>query len=79
MLKKYSIDCLLNYNNNVLCDELEKYKDCNPVDINTIPTEAEKKRQCPMSCDFEKCGYRCYSTRIYYNEKLGIYESSKSN
>lgn len=80
MLNINSIDCLLNYNNNVSITDIRKCKTCNEIPLDREFTFEEKKTQCIEDCEFMKCGYKCNtnSSEVYYDQKTGLYERLKS-
>jgi superfamily II DNA or RNA helicase len=72
-LKEVAIDCPLNYNGNIIKDEVEKNKDCIPVNQETI----NSKNLCPVNCDFNKCNYICNDNSLnlkYYDKDRKIYK-----
>jgi superfamily II DNA or RNA helicase len=56
-LKEIAIDCPLNYNVNVLPNEIEENKNC--VSIANITNNTDKKTICPEKCNFTNCLYKC--------------------
>lgn len=75
IIKKISIDCPLNYNGNILKEEVEKYKDCIPIEEWLKMSEAQRKGKtlCPAVCNFDKCMYKCYDNN-YYDEVAKEYK-----
>jgi hypothetical protein len=73
ILKECSIDCPLNYNGNIIAEEVEKYKNC------VKPLESDgSKIKCPVECDFQNCRYVCYDNKLnldYYDKNTNIYKS----
>ena len=72
ILIEISIDCPLNHNANIFPEEVEKYNNC--IEIrdyqNLSKTQKEKALLCPVSCQFQKCDYKCSSTLLnkkYYH------------
>ena len=77
LLKEASIDCPLNYHGNIFPEEVEKYKNClTPLEYGKLTNE-EKKHVilCPASCDFQKCAYKCYDTKL----NSQFYDSTNNN
>ena len=68
-LKEIAIDCPNNYNGNIFTDEIKKYKNC------------EKNKNCPASCDFKSCNYKCDEQSIdeYWDNVNKEYISLKKN
>lgn len=75
ILKEISIDCPLNYSGNVFPEEIEKYKNCIPIDevLNKSLEERKKLQICPAQCDFTKCHFECFDKKL----NLKYYDSSK--
>lgn len=66
IIKETAIDCALNYNGNISIDEIDKYKNC----------ENDGEYQCPASCDYMNCEFKCYGTKLnakFYDPDRKIY------
>ena len=64
-LKEVSIDCPINYNGNVLPEEVTKYQNCNGI------------KECPAKCDFTTCNYLCDDKTLnlkYYDRTTNLYK-----
>jgi superfamily II DNA or RNA helicase len=64
-LKEVSIDCPINYNGNVLPEEVKKFENCNGI------------KECPVKCDFTKCNYLCEDKSLnlkYYDRTTKLYK-----
>ena len=64
-LKEVSIDCPINYNGNVLPEEVKKFENCNGI------------KECPVRCDFTKCNYLCEDKSLnlkYYDRTTNLYK-----
>lgn len=64
-LKEVSIDCPINYNGNILPEEVNQYKNCNGI------------KECPVKCDFTKCNYLCEDKSLnlkYYDRTTLLYK-----
>jgi hypothetical protein len=64
-LKEVSIDCPINYNGNVLPEEVKKFENCNGI------------KECPAKCDFTKCNYLCEDKSLnlkYYDRTTKLYK-----
>jgi hypothetical protein len=69
-IKEVAIDCPLNYNGNLLKDEINEYKNC----------EKEGEYKCPASCDYMSCEFKCYNSKLnaqFYDTDRGIYKKIK--
>jgi len=78
IIKEAAIDCPLNYNGNIFPEEIIKYKDClYPAEYNKLSIEEKKKKMlCPVSCDFQKCIYKCFNSQLnnlYYDNQNNNY------
>lgn len=65
IIKTTAIDCPLNYNGNISVDDIEKHKDC------------EKNKNCPASCDYMSCEFKCENIKLnkkYYDPDRKIYK-----
>jgi len=71
ILREIAIDCPLLYHSNNFPEELEKYKECYPVN-----EENKKKglKLCPAICDFQSCETKCYDKSLPYNKKQGTFD-----
>lgn len=70
-LKEVAVDCPLNYNGNIIKEEVETNKNC------IIPDGKSNKNICPISCDFNKCDYICNDKTLnfkYYDKDRKIYK-----
>jgi len=68
LIKEIAIDCPHNINGNIFKEEVEKYKNC----------EKEGSFQCPVSCDFMNCEYKCANEKLntkYYDPSRKIYKT----
>lgn len=81
ILKENAIDCGLNRSGNIFAEELEKYKDCIPLDDpNAKNTDPDKL--CPQLCDFTHCNFVCASKRLnekYFNPDTNSYRPLKKS
>jgi hypothetical protein len=82
LLKENSIDCALNYNANIIDDEIDKYKDCiKPLEYKEMSEETKKKHiQCPLNCDFQNCIYKCNDNELnlkFYDNSSNMYKNIK--
>jgi hypothetical protein len=67
-LKEVAIDCPINYNGNVLPEEVKKFENCNGI------------KECPVRCDFTKCNYLCEDKSLnlkYYDNTTKLYKTIK--
>ena len=67
-LKEVAIDCPINYNGNVLPEEVKKFENCNSI------------KECPVRCDFTKCNYLCEDKSLnlkYYDNTTKLYKTIK--
>jgi len=67
-LKEVAIDCPINYNGNVLPEEVKKFQNCNGI------------KECPVRCDFTKCNYLCEDKSLnlkYYDNTTKLYKIIK--
>ena len=72
ILQEVAIDCPLNRNVNVFKEETEKYKNCNPLDMNN----KNQKNVCPAECNFMSCEMKCSGEKLnslYWDDKNKIY------
>lgn len=70
IIKEIAIDCPLNVYGNMFKDEIEKNKDC------------KDEKDCPQSCDFTKCYYKCDNKILnfeYYDSERKIYKKLTKN
>lgn len=75
-LKEVSIDCPLNYENNIFKEEIEQYKDCLPVEN----VSEYQPNICPSFCEYDKCEYICENKILnnkYYDPSRKIYKKLK--
>ncbi|AYV79674.1 MAG: SNF2-like helicase, partial [Faunusvirus sp.] len=71
-LKEIAIDCPINYHGNIFPEEVEKFKNCAPVNDGN-----EKTQKCPELCDFTKCEFKCGDKKLnfdYYDKSRSIYK-----
>jgi hypothetical protein len=64
-LKEIAIDCPINYNGNILPEEVKKFEKCNGI------------KECPSKCDFTKCSYLCDDKVLnlkYYDNTTNLYK-----
>jgi hypothetical protein len=64
-LKEIAIDCPINYNGNILPEEVKKFDKCNGI------------KECPANCDFTKCSYLCDDKVLnlkYYDNTTNLYK-----
>ena len=71
-MKEVAIDCPLNYNGNVLKDELVQHKDCR------VPGDNANKegKLCPATCDYMQCNYVCADKSLelkHYDRTTQLY------
>jgi superfamily II DNA or RNA helicase len=85
-MKEIAFDCPLNFNANIFPEEIEKYKNCTPVNLDQLNisnnTENIQNIQCPALCDFTNCEYKCDDPIInvkYYDPNRKIYKQLKKN
>ena len=67
-LKEVAIDCPINYNGNILPEEVKKFENCNGI------------KECPVRCDFTKCNYLCEDKSLnlkYYDNTTKLYKTIK--
>jgi len=72
LLKEIAIDCPLNRHGNLFEEELEKFKDCTPIES----TKSPGKTMCPAICDYTKCNFRCSSSelnKLYFDDGSNDY------
>jgi myosin heavy subunit len=84
LMKEVSIDCPLNYNGNIIKDEVDEYKDCiEPNEYEKLDIEQKKhSKQCPLKCDFKECAYLCYDKKLnlkYYDRTTKLYKKITKN
>jgi len=84
LMKEVSIDCPLNYNGNIIKDEVDEYKDCvEPNEYEKLNIEQKKhSKQCPLKCDFKECAYLCYDKKLnlkYYDRTTKLYKKITKN
>ena len=85
VLKETALDCPLLYNGNIFPEELDKYKDCIPIDdyIKLDVKERKGKILCPEICNYDKCMYKCIDNRDnkdldnLYDDKKLTYNKNK--
>lgn len=78
VMKENSIDCPLNYNNNVFKKEVKENEKCQPIKIDT----KEKENLCPSICDYEKCDFKCNDDLLnnkYYDPDRVLYKNLSKN
>jgi superfamily II DNA or RNA helicase len=80
LMKENAIDCALNYNANIIEEEVEKYNKCiKPQEYNEMsPKSREKHIQCPLNCDFQDCTYKCNDNELnlkYYDKNSKLYKN----
>jgi len=80
LLKIVSIDCPINHATNQDFDDINEFKDCKNINellrLDTI-TDRDKKKLCPISCEFENCRFKCYDEALnlqYYDSERSIYK-----
>lgn len=69
-LKEISIDCPINYNGNVLPEEVKQYENCDGI-------KQSNNKACPVKCDFTKCNYTCDDKSLnlkYYDRTTNLYK-----
>lgn len=78
LMKESSIDCALNYNASIFENEIQEYQDCiSPLEyINLSKDDKQRFKQCPLTCDFKECIYKCYNKKLnlkYYDSTTRLY------
>ena len=77
-LKEVAFDCPINYHGNIFPEEIENYHDCVSADelVKMTPEQRAKAKICPSQCDFKKCTFKCFDSKLnlkYYDGNKGIY------
>lgn len=71
-IKEVAIDCPLNYNGNVLKEELGEYENCR------TPGASGEGKLCPAACDYTACGYMCGDKSLnlkHYDNTTRLYRA----
>lgn len=75
-MKEIAIDCPLNIEGNMFKEEIEKYKDCTPLDNKQSQSQTHDNN-CPTVCDYQKCYYKCDDFKLnaeYYDPSRKMYK-----
>jgi superfamily II DNA or RNA helicase len=73
-LKEIAIDCPLLLHANMFPEELDEFKDCEPLTIDNVNSG---KKKCPALCDFRRCDLKCDSNKLnekYWDVKNNTYK-----
>ena len=79
VLQDNAFDCANNYNINAP-KNMEEYNDCIPPLEYAALKDKTGYTQCPMSCNFQKCMFKCNNKKLnlkYYDENSKLYKKIK--